>query len=57
MGCADDCAGYEPGSAWDANMDDDGKAAVEDMFNKLSSGELDAYQMIEDYCPDDLRVS
>jgi basic membrane protein A len=57
MGCADDCAYYITGSAWDANMDDEAAAAVEDVYQKLISGELNSYDIIDEYCPDDLRVS
>jgi len=38
MGCADGCAYYVTGSAWDASMDDEGKAAVDHLLVQIGRG-------------------
>lgn len=51
MGCDVDCVFYE-----DAKMDDETKAAVEEMFQGFADGSLDVNKMMEDYVTDDIRV-
>ncbi|MCI8478283.1 MAG: BMP family ABC transporter substrate-binding protein [Oscillospiraceae bacterium] len=58
MGCDTGCVFYTKNdSVWDANMSDEGKAAVEDAYQKMASKELDAQKIIDDYLPDAIRVS
>jgi hypothetical protein len=37
-------------------MSDEGKAAVEDTFQKLKSNEIDPYAFVDQYCPADVRI-
>ena len=58
MGCDTGCVFYTKNdSVWDANMSDEGKAAVEDAYQKMANKELDAQAVIDEYLPDAIRVS
>ncbi len=58
MGCDTDCVFYVTNAqVWDTAMDDEGKAAVEDAFQQMKSGDMDADEIIDEYLPSDLELS
>lgn len=56
-GAATGCVYYVPNDALWSNMPAEGKTALEDMLAKLTSGEIDAYEFMDTYCPADLRLN
>lgn len=56
LGASTGCVFYEPNDKVFSTMSDEGKAAVEDTFQKLKSNEMDPYAFVDQYCPADVRV-
>ena len=58
MGCAEGCVFYEPYEpVWNEALSEEGKAGVQELYEKFVNHELDAGQMIEEYVPADELLS
>lgn len=56
LGASTGCVFYEPNEAVFSTMSAEGQAAVEDMYQKLKNGEIDANAFIAEHLPAELKL-